>query len=198
MHYQLVIIGCSLGGLNAMRIFLSGLDKRHNIPIVLVQHRDKSPLSSLCNTLQRSTQLIVEEVDDGRNIEGGHLYIAPPGYHLLIEGKGFSLSTDLPVHHAIPSIDVAFETASRSYGDKMVAIVMTSSSTDGADGAGMVEARGGCVVIQDPLTAENSTLPRAAIAATKAARVVKLDDIAGVLGEILTAQGGPNARRTPR
>lgn len=198
MYYQLVIIGCSLGGLNAMRVFLTGLDKRHNTPIVLVQHRDKSPQSSLCSALQRFTHLIVEEVDDGRQIEGGHLYIAPPGYHLLIEGNGFSLSTDLPVHHAIPSIDVAFDSASRSYGSKVVAIVMTSSSTDGAEGVGMVESRGGCVIIQDPVSAENATLPRAALSTTKSAKVAKLEDIASLLGNILTAQGGPNARRTPR
>ena len=197
MQYQLIIIGCSLGGLNAMRIFLSSLSEDHDLPIVLVQHRDKSPGLSLSKTLQRSTHLVVEDADDKTEIRNGHLYVAPAGYHLMIEGRSFSLSTDLPVHHAIPSIDVAFETAARSFGSSLVAIVLTSSSSDGAEGAAIVESRGGCVIVQDPASAENGTLPRATIAATKSPKVAKLQDISEVLRQVLTAKGGANARRTP-
>jgi two-component system, chemotaxis family, protein-glutamate methylesterase/glutaminase len=192
VQYQLVIIGCSLGGLNAMRVFLSGLSSAFTVPIVLVQHRDKSPGLMMSRMLQKSTHLIVEDADDKTQIKQGCLYIAPAGYHLLIEGNTFSLSTDLPVHYAMPSIDVAFETAARSYGKSLVAVVLTSSSTDGAEGTGIVESRGGTVIIQDPVSAENATLPRAAIAATKSAKIAKLEEISIMLETLVGTRGGLN------
>lgn len=198
MGYQLIMIGCSIGGLNAMRSFLTGLSPDHELPIVLVQHRDKSSNLMLTRMLQRSTHLIVQDADDKTEIERGRLYIAPAGYHLLIEGSSFSLSTELPVHYAIPSIDVAFETAARSYGKSLAAIVLTSSSEDGAEGAAIVERRGGLVIIQDPATAENATLPRAAIKATKSATVSKLEDIPNVLKAKLATTGAERVKRNPR
>src|SRR5208283_750378 len=128
----------------------SNLSSDHDLPIVLVQHRDKGPGVLLTRMLQRSTHLKVEDADDKTVIQRGRLYIAPSGYHLLIEVDKFSLSTELPVHFAMPSIDIAFETAARSYGNSLVAIVLTSSSTDGAEGAAIVEKRGGYVIIQNP------------------------------------------------
>ena len=185
MSYELVIIGCSLGGLNAMRVFLSELSTDHYLPIVLVQHRDKSPSMMLSKILQRFTHLQVEDADDRAEIRAGHLYIAPAGYHLLIERGCLSLSTELPVHHALPSIDVAFETAARSYGKNLVAIVLTSSSADGAEGAASVENRGGLLIVEDPLSAENATLPLSAIKRTKQPQIARLDEIPTFLNHIL-------------
>ncbi len=198
MQCQLIIIGCSLGGLNAMRVLLPGLAKDHDVPIVLIQHRDKSSGLSLSSALQRMTHLKVQDADDKTEIDNGRLYVAPAGYHLLVEERSFSLSTDLPVHYAMPSIDVAFESAARSFGSELMAIILTSSSSDGAEGAAIVESRGGCVIVQDPATAENGTLPRAALAATKAAKVARLDDIGPLVTKLLNTKGGVDARRTPR
>jgi two-component system chemotaxis response regulator CheB len=197
MSYQLVIIGCSLGGLNAMRIFLAGLHKDFELPIVLVQHRDKSPNLMLGRILQRSSHLKVEDAEDGTEISHGKVYIAPPGYHLLIERSFFSLSTELPVHYAIPSIDVAFESAARSYNKSLIAVALTSSSTDGAEGAAIVESRGGFVIVQDPVSAENSTLSNAVIKQTKSPFIAKLEDIPAKINALSSARGGMNVRRTP-
>jgi two-component system chemotaxis response regulator CheB len=197
MSYQLLIIGCSLGGLNAMRVFLTGLSKDFDLPIILVQHRDKSPNLMLSRILQRSTHLKVEDAEDGMEIKRGRLYIAPPSYHLLVESNSFSLSTELPVHYAMPSIDVAFESAARSYKKSLIAVVLTSSSTDGAEGAAMVESRGGFVIVQDPSSAENRTLSEAAIKQTKSPFIASLEDIPTKVSELSRARGGMNVRRNP-
>jgi two-component system chemotaxis response regulator CheB len=197
MSYQLVIIGCSLGGLNAMRVFLTGLSNDFDLPIILVQHRDKSPNLMLSRMLQRSTHLKVDDVEDGMEIKGGKLYIAPASYHLLVERNSFSLSTELPVHYAMPSIDVAFESAARSYKKSLIAVVLTSSSTDGADGAAIVESRGGFVIVQNPISAENPTLSKAVIEKTKSPFIASLEDIPTKLSELSRARGGMNVRRNP-
>jgi two-component system chemotaxis response regulator CheB len=197
MSYQLVIIGCSLGGLNAMRVFLTGLSKDFDLPIVLVQHRDKSPNFMLSRMLQRSTHLKVEDAEDGMEIKRGKLYIAPAGYHLLVESNSLSLSTELPVHYAMPSIDVAFESAARVYKKTLIAVVLSSSSADGAEGAAMVESRGGFVIVQDPVSAESATLSKAAIKHTKSPFIAPLEDIPTKLSELSKARGGMNVRRNP-
>lgn len=147
--------------------------------------------------LQRSTHLKVEDADDGTEINRGRLYIAPAGYHLLIERNAFSLSTELPVHYAMPSIDVAFESAARSYKKSLIAVVLTSSSVDGAEGAAIVESRGGFVIVQDPVSAENPTLVKAAIKLTKSPFVAPLEDIPTKINALTSARGGLNARRNP-
>jgi two-component system chemotaxis response regulator CheB len=201
MLYELIIIGCSLGGLNAMRALLSALSAEHRTPVILVQHRDKTPNAMLSRILQGSTHLKVEDAEDKTEIEANKLYLAPPGYHLLIDGKSISLSTEVPQQYAMPSIDIAFETAARSYGKSLIAIVLTSSSDDGAEGARIVEERGGLVIIQDPKTAENGRLGLATLSKTKKAKVLALEDIPGYLKDILRgnqpADGGKNVLRQP-
>jgi two-component system chemotaxis response regulator CheB len=180
-----------------MRVFLTGLRNDFDLPIVLVQHRDKSPNLMLSRMLQRSTHLKVEDAEDGMEIESGKLYLAPAGYHLLVESNCFSLSTELPVHYAMPSIDVAFESAARIYKKSLIVVVLTSSSTDGADGAAIAESRGGFVIIQDPASAENATLPKAAIKQTKSPFIASLEDIPTKVSELSKARGGLNVRRNP-
>jgi two-component system chemotaxis response regulator CheB len=185
MVYRLVVIGCSLGGLNAMRILLEGLSHEQSVPMVLVQHRDKSPSLMLSRILQRSTHLIVQDADDKACVTAGRLYIAPPAYHLLFEGNYISLSTEMPVMSALPSIDVALESAARSYGRSLVSVLLTSSSTDGAAGAAIVESRGGVVIVQNPETSENGTLPRAVIRSTKSPIVADLENLPALLNQLL-------------
>jgi len=193
MVYGLIVIGCSLGGLNAMRTLLAGLAADHKTPMVLVQHRDKYPNAMLTKLLQGSTNLAVLDAEDKTTIEAGKLYVAPAGYQLLIDGTAISLSTEPPHQYAIPSIDIAFETAARSFGKSLVAVVLTSSSEDGAEAAGIVEQRGGLVIVQNPETAESGRLGRATLNKTTNAKVLELEEIPGYLQEIL--QGERHQRR---
>jgi two-component system chemotaxis response regulator CheB len=198
MKYELIIFGCSFGGFQAMQIILNGLGTDFVTPIVLVQHRDKSPGDLLSQILQRSTHMKVQDADDGMKIAAGNLYVAPASYHLLIDNKAISLSCELPVQHAQPSIDVAFDTASLCYGSNLIGVVLTSSSIDGVSGAKSIVNRDGALIVQDPATAESVTLPKAVIAAVENARVVPLENIAGVLREMCNIRGGKNAQRSSR
>jgi two-component system chemotaxis response regulator CheB len=121
--------------------------------------------------------MLVVEADDKQPIERGHVYVAPPDYHLLVEGRAFALSTDERVQYARPSIDVLFESAADSFGDSVIGIVLTGSNTDGARGLAAIKDAGGVAIVQRPEEAEKRQMPDAAIAATHADAVLSIDDM---------------------
>ena len=182
MRPQLVAVGTSLGGLNALAELLKTLPETMPVPIVVVQHRSPSSDSGLAALLQEYTALTVEEAEDKQPMSSGTVYLAPPDYHLLIEERGLlALSTDAPVRSARPSIDVLFETAADAYGPAVVGVLLTGASAAGAEGLAAIKARGGRAIVQDPATAECATMPAAGISATAVDYVLPLEAIGGHL-----------------
>src|SRR5262245_52222155 len=116
MRFEIVNIGTSLGGLNALRTLLGGLPAGFPLTITLVKHRTPDADDSLRELLQAVTPLVVREAEDKTPILPGHVYIAPANYHLLVEREFLALSIDEKVISARPSIDVLFESAADSYG----------------------------------------------------------------------------------
>ena len=176
---QLVAVGTSLGGLNALTALLQVLPKRFPVPIVVVQHRTTAPDGGgLTRLLQDHAKLRVVEADDKMTLEPGTVYIAPADYHLLVEEPGLlALSTDAPIRSARPSIDVLFQTAADAYGAALLGVLLTGASADGAEGLAAVKARGGRAIVEDPSTAECRTMPAAALAATAVDYVLPLSKI---------------------
>lgn len=172
----LVVIGTSLGGLRALEAVLCGLPRGFPLPIVIVQHRGKAADAALAAVLRERTTLPVSEPMDKETLLPGHVYVAPADYHLLVDRDGLALSTDAPVCHARPSIDVLFESAAEARGSGVVGVVLTGSNEDGARGAARIKQRGGRVVVEDPATAESPIMPRAA--APSADAVLPLAQIA--------------------
>ncbi len=179
----IVAIGTSLGGLAALEELLHTLPPCFRTPVVVVQHRGPES-SGLARALGRHTALHVSEPDDKERIEGGHVYVAPAGYHLLVEPDGFALSTEGPVNWARPSIDVLFESVAEAYGSGAVCVVLTGASADGAQGAACVKAHGGRVIVQDPATAESPVMPRAVIEVTEPDQVLGVSEMGRVLAEL--------------
>jgi two-component system chemotaxis response regulator CheB len=177
-HIELVAVGTSLGGLQALIKILKTLPADLAAPIVVVQHRGADSGASLAELLQRHTRLTVVEADDKMPLTAGTIYLAPSDYHLLVEEPGqVALSTDPPVRAARPSIDVLFETAADAYGPELLAVLLTGASADGAAGLARVKALGGRVIVEDPTTAECATMPAAGLAATRADYVLPVDKI---------------------
>lgn len=181
---KLIVIGCSLGGLTALEQVLSGLPHDFQTPIAIVMHRSVHSTEGLVHLLRKYSALRVKEPLDKEAIQAGNVYIAPPDYHLMVEGESFALSTDAPELYARPSIDVLFETAAEAYGANVVAVVLTGASSDGARGAAAVKAAGGSVIVQDPSTAEAPLMPQAAIRAAQPDRVVTLSDLGNCLSDL--------------
>ncbi|HEX6048738.1 MAG TPA: chemotaxis protein CheB [Gemmatimonadaceae bacterium] len=179
--YEIVVIGTSWGGLNALSTVVATLPSTFALPIVVVQHRSADAPGMLAELLQTRSRLEIVEVDDKHPFAAGHIYIAPPNYHLLVERGFFSLSTDAPVRYSRPSIDVTFASAADEYGRRTIGIVLTGANEDGALGLKRIADRGGYAIVQDPASAESAIMPRAALRLVPNARVLPLQHIASHL-----------------
>jgi two-component system chemotaxis response regulator CheB len=178
VRYELIVVGTSWGGLEAVSTLLDGLHEDVHQPIVVVQHRRPAGNgSTLRHLLQRHTRRVVDDPDDKTPLEPDHVYLGPPDYHLLVEEGHVALSTDAPVQFARPSIDVLFESAADAYGARTVGIVLTGANADGAAGLARIKERGGVALVQDPETSAKREMPEAAIAATNADAVLRLEEI---------------------
>ncbi|HZO90555.1 MAG TPA: chemotaxis protein CheB [Chthonomonadaceae bacterium] len=177
MAYALIVVGTSWGGLSALEILLPAFPADFPLPLVVVQHRSADSGAALAAVLRRHSALAVREPEDKEAIRPGYVYIAPADYHLLIEESAFALTTDAPVGYARPSIDVLFESAADAYAERVIGVVLTGASHDGANGAAVIRAQGGLVIAQDPATAESPLMPRTVIERGAADYVLPLDEI---------------------
>ena len=176
--YDLVCIGASWGGLQAVGRVLTDLPAELDLPIAIAQHRHPdSQAETLAELLQTKTDRPVLDVEDKMPIASRHIYIAPPNYHLLVERGSFALSVDEHIQYARPSIDVLFESAAYAYGPGVIGIILTGANADGALGLARIKNAGGVAVIQDPLGAARRTMPDAAIAATAADAILPVEAI---------------------
>jgi two-component system, chemotaxis family, protein-glutamate methylesterase/glutaminase len=180
--YEVICVGASWGGLDAVSRLLTDLPDAVDVPLVLAQHRHSASMASgLAELLHLRVKRPVQDAEDKMAIERGKVYVAPADYHLLVERGSFALSVDERVQYARPSIDVLFESAAHAYGPGVVGIILTGANEDGAAGLATVKQRGGVALIQDPSGAERRTMPDAALAATVADAVLPIEEIAGFL-----------------
>jgi len=186
--FDLVVMGCSLGGLHAMRQLFAELPADFAAAIAVVQHRRADAVSPLAGLLGSVCALPLVEVRDREPILAGTIYLGPAGYHLLVERGTLALSLEGPVTWARPSIDVLFETAAEAYGRRLVAVLLTGSSEDGARGIAAVARRGGLTVVEDPATAYSPVSPQAAIDRTTVHHVLPLAAIGPLLRGMVRAE----------
>ena len=181
---DIVVIGCSLGGMRALSLLLGALPADFEPPIAAVQHRHRASNEGLPAYLRTQTRLPVVDVDDKLYILPRHVYLAPADYHLLIEKGHFDLSVDAAVSYSRPSVDVLFESAADAYRTGVVGVVLTGANADGARGAIRIKQQGGFVIVQEPGTAEAPEMPQAAIDAVRVDRILPLERIGPYLVEL--------------
>jgi two-component system chemotaxis response regulator CheB len=139
---------------------------------------------------QAKCRLPVREALDKEHLERGTVYVAPPGYHLLVEGDGtLALSQDPPVAFSRPSIDVLFESAASVFGEHLLGIVLTGGNNDGAQGLAAIRAAGGRAWVQKPSDALTSAMPQAALDRAGADLVLPVADIAERLAHLRSGRG---------
>lgn len=181
---DLVVMGASLGGLEALELVLSKLPADLGVPIAIAQHRRADDGNRLAYLLGRHSVLPVIEPEDKDPLEPNRVYLAPADYHLLIDENWCALSTDERVWYARPSIDVLFETAADSYRERVACVLMTGSNPDGAKGTRAIKRAGGVAIVEDPRTALSPVAPQAALELGAVDYVLPLPEIARVLVEL--------------
>lgn len=179
---DLVVMGASWGGLQALRTVLGGLPPDLGSAVVVVQHRSADGArSALRDLLAAATPLPVWEAADKEPLVAGHVYLAPPDFHTHVDGDHLELSTDAAVEFSRPSIDVLFESAAESHRERCVGVVLTGANADGAAGLARIVELGGEAIVQDPGTSERPEMPGAALSAVPTAHVSPLEEIAPLL-----------------
>lgn len=177
--YQTLMIGTSSGGLRALSILLPLLPTTLPLAVIVINHRMETPDTYLTEYLNTICNLPVQDAEHLAPIISGNIYVAPPGYHLLVTNDFcFNLSVDARVNFSRPSIDVGFETAAEAYGPSLIGIILTGANSDGAAGLDMIKKMHGYTIAQDPSDAEYSVMPTAAINATKVDFIGSLAQIA--------------------
>lgn len=186
---HVVALAASAGGLAAMSEILAHLPAGFPAPILVLQHQDPQHRSWLTEILARLTRLRVTQVCGGERLAVGTVFLAPPGHHLLVAADGtLSLSDTARVRFVRPSADVLFTSLAESWDGGAIAVVLSGTGKDGADGVRAIKSRGGTVIVQDEASADFFGMPSAAIQTGMADQILPLGAIAAALVE-LTAGG---------
>lgn len=180
--FDAIVMGASAGAVEALMAILPELPADFPLPVLVVIHVPPDRKNALAALFADTCRVEVKEAEDKEEIRGGVVYFAPANYHLLVEtDRTLSLSVEEPVHYSRPAIDVLFETAADAFGERLMGIVMTGASKDGAAGLRAIGEAGGLTLVQDPGTAEVAVMPMAALGAWPAARPLSLNGIAALL-----------------
>lgn len=183
-----VVIGGSAGALDGLLTIVERLPASFPLPIAVVVHIAESLGNGLVDALSPRAKLPVREPLDKEPFEPGTIFVAAPGYHLLVEpGPCFGFSMDAPVNHARPSIDVLFESALDCHGARLIAVLLSGANHDGARGLAALGRKGGLALVQTPEEASAPDMPRAALDACPTAVALSASDIATRL--VLVASG---------
>ena len=179
-----IVMGASWGGLNAYTRILSALPADFPVAILLVQHQHASAENRLPWLLSRYCALPVIAPEDKEEIQPGCVYVAPPGFHMLVEAdETLAFSAGRPVHFSRPSVDELFLSAGVVYGKQLAGVILTGANEDGAKGIEYIHRRGGFTIAQSPVSAEAPAMPEAAIKTGAVSRVLDLEAIGPFLAE---------------
>jgi two-component system chemotaxis response regulator CheB len=182
---DIIAIGCSTGGPDALTKVLTGLPTDLPVPIVVTQHMPPVFTRMFAERLDRSTPLTVVEAADGMEVTAGTAYIAPGDRHLLVHRRGVAIVVQLsgapPENSCRPAVDVMYRSVAALYGGSALAAVLTGMGHDGRGGAKVLRDAGAEVLAQDEQTSVVWGMPGAVVGAGLADQVLPLDQIAACL-----------------
>ncbi|MBK5299901.1 MULTISPECIES: protein-glutamate methylesterase/protein-glutamine glutaminase [Gammaproteobacteria] len=176
--YKLVAIGTSTGGPVALQRVLTQLPANFPAPIVLIQHMPAAFTKAFAERLDKLCRISVKEAEDGDILRPGLALLAPGGKQMMIDGRGAVkiLPGDERLNYK-PCVDITFGSAAKSYGDKVLAVVLTGMGADGREGARLLKQGGSAIWAQDEASCVIYGMPMAIVKAELADAVYSLDDI---------------------
>ncbi len=186
-YYDLVVAGASAGGIEALSQLLSTLPADFPASVVVAQHLDPHRPSHLGEILGRRTALPIQTIADGASqpLRPGMVYIVPPDRDVEVTDDGMVALHVEASGHSMPSVDRLLASAAHAYGERLIAVILSGSGSDGAVGAREVKAAGGAVVIENPETASYSSMP-ASLAPATIDLVANLADLGTLLSDLVS------------
>jgi two-component system, chemotaxis family, protein-glutamate methylesterase/glutaminase len=179
--HDIIVIGTSAGGVETLKQLVSLLPKDLAAAVFVVLHVPAHGHSVLPKILSRAGALLAVHAEDGQKIEPGIIYIAPPDRHLLIRNNYILLSRGPKENGHRPAVDPLFRSAARSYGRRVVGIILSGVLDDGTSGLMAIKMRDGIAVVQDPKEAMYTGMPNSAIANVEVDYILSVAEIAALV-----------------
>ncbi|MCF6158534.1 MAG: chemotaxis protein CheB [wastewater metagenome] len=184
IEHDIIVIGTSAGGVDALKELVSGLPQDMPAALFVVIHTSPTGPGILPQVLGRSGTLTVVNAVDKDEIRYGHMYVAPPDHHLLVEEGCVRLSKGPKENRHRPAIDPLFRSAAYTYGSRVVGVVLTGLLDDGTAGMLVIKTCGGTTIVQDPNDAVYADMPRNVLEHVEVDYCLSLSQIASHLVEI--------------
>lgn len=195
-HRDLIVIGASAGGIEAVQQLIRGLPGDLDAAVLVVLHTTGRGGSLLPQIFGRGSFLPASHPADGERMKKGHLYVAPPDYHMLVEDGRLRVLQGPRENLHRPAIDPLFRSAAVSAGRRVIGIVLTGLLDDGTSGLMVVKARGGAAIVQDPATAMFASMPKHALEQVPDATVLPLERMAAELVRLVREELSTNGKGT--
>jgi two-component system chemotaxis response regulator CheB len=193
-RHDIIVVGASAGGVEALADFAARLPAGLPAAVFVVLHMPAYGHSVLPEILNRRGPLPAAHPQDGEPIEMGRIYVAPPDYHLLMKA-GYILLTRGPAeNNHRPAIDTLFRSAARSYGPRVVGVVLSGTLDDGTSGLQAIKMRGGLALVQAPAEAMFAGMPQSAI---ENVAVDAVQAVAELAKTVVRLAGKPAAQEDP-
>lgn len=181
---DIIVIGASTGGVEALTNLARDLPADLPASVFVVMHTSPESTSALPAILDRSGPLRAAHAKNGETIEPGHIYIAPPDRHLLIEDGRTSLGRGPKENRHRPAVDPLFRSAALAYGPRVAGVILTGALDDGTSGLMSVKQRGGLAIVQDPDDALFPGMPENALEYVDVDHRLPLSDITPLLARL--------------
>jgi two-component system chemotaxis response regulator CheB len=194
---EIIAIGISTGGPNALRQMLAEIDGRLPAPVLVVQHMPAGFTEEFAKSLDRICALEVKEARDGDIVKPGRVLIAPGDHHLTVDRRPLAtvarVTEDPPVNGHRPSADVLFQSVANHFSNRSLAIIMTGMGKDGANGIGAVYREGGMTIGQDAASCVVYGMPKVAAERGFLHHVVPLSHMAETLSQLARGEREPTS-----
>lgn len=186
MAEKYLIIGGSAGSFQIVLKLLEQLPKDYPYPIFLILHRLKDIRSGFIEALSTKCKMPICEPNDKDIIQKSNIYLAPANYHMYFETDlTISLSTEEPLNHSRPSIDISFMSAAHIFSNKACGILLSGANKDGAFGIKTIKDNGGFTIVQDPREAQIATMPQSALSLFDPHKILNSEEIVNFVVKIL-------------
>jgi two-component system chemotaxis response regulator CheB len=178
------VIGASAGGVEALKQLISELPAGFNAPVLVVLHIPAEVPSMLAHILDRVGPLPAHEALDGATIQPGHIYIAVPDHHLLVDGERMRVARGPKENRFRPAVDVLFRSAAYTRGPSCIGVVLTGQLDDGTAGLWAIKYRGGTTVVQRPSDALYPSMPSNALRYVQVDHIATLKEMPALLADL--------------
>jgi two-component system chemotaxis response regulator CheB len=188
---DIIVVGASSGGIDALKELFGALPHDLDAAVFVTLHVAPYSLGILPEILQRAGHLPASNAKDMEQFEPGHIYVAPPDHHLLVERTGHVRVTKGPRENRFrPAVDTLFRSAAYAYGTRVVGVILTGWLDDGSAGLFAVKERGGTAIVQHPDDAFAPAMPLNAIKHVEVDHILRLKEIAPLLVKLADAPAG--------